>query len=46
MIDVLLSSRSNRLIGAAVFAAIALGVVLLFVMGAVPLARMTPFDFI
>ncbi|WP_136191885.1 serine/threonine-protein kinase [Actinomyces procaprae] len=39
-----LRSPSNRLIGVAVFAAVTVGVVVLFILGALPLARMAPFS--
>ncbi|WP_103063999.1 serine/threonine-protein kinase [Actinomyces qiguomingii] len=43
LIGLVLRSRQNRLIGCAVFGAIALGIVVLYVMGAIPVANSAPF---
>ncbi|MDO4901184.1 serine/threonine-protein kinase [Actinomyces sp.] len=44
LIGMVLRSRSSRLIGGAVFVAVALGVVVLFAIGAIPVARIGPFS--
>ncbi|WP_257210467.1 hypothetical protein [Actinomyces ruminis] len=45
LIGLVLRSRSSRRIGCIVFALIAVAIVFLFAVGAIPLARLAPFSF-